>query len=77
MTSQLNYLFVQHRHIELVYRAEQARLAREAHAAGSAPSSPWKLRRLLAPPRLRAARVAPAVTQASLGASQACVRCDT
>ena len=28
MTSQLNYLIVQQRHIELVYRAEHARLAK-------------------------------------------------
>ena len=60
MTTQLNYLVAQHRHIELVYRAEQARLAAEARAAGSAPSPRWNLGRLLAPRRLRAARLAAA-----------------
>ncbi len=30
MTSQLNYLIVQQRHIELAHRAEQARLADDA-----------------------------------------------
>ena len=33
MTSQLTYLIAQQRHIELAYRAEQARLAGDARAA--------------------------------------------
>ena len=46
MTSQLNYLIVQQRHIEFAYRAEQARLADQARAARSAFSP----RRLCPPP---------------------------
>ena len=77
MSSQLNYLIVQHRHTELVRRAEQSRLAGEARAAVSAPSPPGNLGRLLAPRRLRAAGLAGSAQPASLGPSQECVRCDT
>lgn len=83
MTSQLNYLIVQRRHIEPAHRAEQARLAKETHPAGS-PSSPrWDLaqllapRRLLAQRRLRAAGLAAAATQARSAPPQQCLRCDT
>ena len=77
MNSQLNCLIVQHRHVELVYRAEQSRLAGEARAAVSAPSPRWNLGGLLAPRRLRAAGLAAAARPARLGPSQECVRCDT
>jgi hypothetical protein len=77
MTTQLNYLIVQHRHVELVYRAEQSRLAGEARAAVSAPSPRWNLGRLLAPRRLRAAGLAAAAQPARPGPPQAYVRCDT
>src|ERR1700756_876215 len=60
MTSHLIYLIVQHRHIELVRRAKQARLANEARAAGPASSPRWNIGRLLASRRLRAARLAAA-----------------
>jgi hypothetical protein len=77
MTSQLNYLIAQQRHIELAHRAEQARLATEARAAVSAPSPRWNLGRLLATRRLRAARLAAAARPASPGPPQECLRCDT
>ena len=68
MTSQLTYLIAQQKHIELAYRAEHARLAKETRPAGS-PSSPrWDLGWLLATRRLRAARLATAATR---------LRCDT
>lgn len=41
MTSQLNYLIAQQRQAELVYRAEQARLASEARLARSASAPRW------------------------------------
>ena len=41
MTSQLNYLIAQQRQAELVPRAEQARLASEAHLARAAPAPRW------------------------------------
>ena len=77
MSSQLNYLIVQQRHVELVYRAEQSRLVGEARAAVSASSRRWNLGRLLAPRRLRAAGLAAAARPASFGPSHDCVRCDT
>jgi hypothetical protein len=77
MTSQLNYLIAQQRHIELAHRAEQARLANEARAAVSAPSPRWNLGRLLATRRLRAARLAAAARQANPGPLPECLRCDT
>ena len=78
MNSQLNYLIAQQRHIELVYRAEQARLAGEARgAAGSAPSRRGNVARLLTPRWLAPARLAPAATQTTPGVSQECLRCDT
>ena len=77
MTTQLNNLIVQHRHIELVYRAEQARHAGEARAAVSAPSPRWNLGRLLAPHRLQAAGLAAAAQPVIPGPPQAYVRCDT
>ena len=77
MTSQLNYLIVQQRHIELACRSEQAFLAKETRPAGS-PSSPrWDLGWLLAPRRLRAAGLAAAATQARSAPPQPCLRCDT
>lgn len=77
MHSQLNYLIVQQRHIELACRAEHARLAAETHPARSAPSPRSKIGRLLAPRRLRAARLAAAAPLASPGPPQECLRCDT
>jgi hypothetical protein len=77
MTSQLNYLIAQQRHIELAHRSEQARLAGEAHAAASAPSPQWNLGRLLATRRLRAAGLAAAARPARPGPPQECLRCDT
>ena len=77
MTSQLNYLIAQQRHIELACRAEQARLANEARPAASASSPRWNIGRLLAPRRLRAARLAAAARQASPGPPHECPRCDT
>jgi hypothetical protein len=77
MTSQLNYLIVKQRHVELAHRAEQARLAGEARAAVSAPSPRWHLGRLLAPRRLRAAGLAAAAQPARPGPPQECVRWDT
>jgi hypothetical protein len=76
MTSQLNYLIVQQRHIELVCRAEQARLANETRPAGSASSPRSNIGRLLAPRRLSAARVAAAARQANPGPPKECLRCD-
>jgi hypothetical protein len=76
MNSQLLYLIVQQRHIELAYRAEQARLAGEARAAVSAPSRRGNLGRLLATRQLWATGLAPAATQASPGPPQECLRCD-
>ena len=77
MTSQLNYLIAQQRHIEFAYRAERARLAGEARAAESAPSPRWNLGRLLATPRLRAAGLTAAAQPATPGPQQECVKCDT
>jgi hypothetical protein len=77
MTSHLIYLIVQHRHIELVRRAKQARLANEARAAGPASSPRWNIGRLLASRRLRAARLAAAAPLASPGPPQECLICDT
>jgi hypothetical protein len=77
MTSHLIYLIVQHRHIELVRRAKQARLANEARAAGPASSPRWNIGRLLASQRLRAARLAAAAPLASPGTPQECMTCDT
>ena len=74
MTSQLNYLIAPQRHIELAYRAEQARLADDARVAGSAPSPRWSLGRLLATRRLRAAGSAAAARQANPGPPQECLR---
>ncbi len=72
MTSQLNYLIVQQRHIELAHRAEQARLADDARAAVSASSPRWNLGRLLATRRLRAARLATAVHPARPAPPKGC-----
>ena len=77
MTSQLNYLIVKQRHVELAHRAEQARLAGEARAAVSAPTPRWNLGRLLAPRRLRTAGLAAAAQPARPGPPQECVRWDT
>jgi hypothetical protein len=76
MNSHLIYLVIQHRHIEVVRRAEQARLANEARAAGQASSPRWKIGRLLAPRRLPAARLAAATPLASPGPPQECPTCD-
>src|SRR5947209_19989230 len=43
MNPQLNYLIAKDRQIEFAKRAEQARLAGEARAAGTAPSRRWHL----------------------------------
>ena len=67
MTSHLNYLIAQQRHIELARYAEQARLANDARPAGSASSPRWNLGRLLATRRLKAARVAAAARQRNPG----------
>ena len=77
MTSQLNYLIVQQRHIELVCRAEQGRLANETRPARSASSPHSNIGRLLAPRRLSAARVAAAAQPARPGPPQECARWDT
>ena len=77
MTPQLTYLIAHERHIELAYRAEQPRLAGQARAAGLARPPRWRVGRLLATRRRRAARVTPAATLASLGPPQECLRCDT
>jgi MFS family permease len=76
MTSQLNYLIVQQRHIELACRGEQARLANEARRAESASSPRWSIGRLLATRRLKAARVAATARHAVPGPPSECVRCD-
>ena len=77
MTSQLNYLIAQQRHIEFAYQAEQARLAGQARAAGSAPPPRWHFGRLLAPRMLRTAGLAAAAQPTRPGTPQRCVRCDT
>jgi hypothetical protein len=77
MISQLNYLIVQLRHIELVCRAEQARLANEIHPAGPASSPRWNIRRLLAPRPLRTPGLAAPAPLASPGPPQECLTCDT
>jgi hypothetical protein len=76
MNSQLIYLVIQHRHIEVVRRAEQARLANEARAASPASLPRWTIGRLLAPRRLRAARLAAAAPLATPGPPQECPTCD-
>ena len=76
MTPQLNYLVVQQRHIELACRAEHARLAKK-YGAEPASSPCWNIRRLLAPRRLRTARLAAAAAQASPAPPPECLRCDT
>ena len=76
MTSQLNYLIVQQRHIELAYRTEQARLVGEARPAVSAPPPRWNLGWRLATRRLRAAHLSAAAHQAKPGPKE-CLRCDT
>ena len=76
MTSQLNYLIVQQRHIELACRAEHARLAGEVRRAELASSTRRNIGRLLAPRRLRAARLAAAAAQASPGPPPECLRCE-
>jgi hypothetical protein len=76
MTSQLNYLIVQHRHIELVCHADQTRLANELRPAGPASSPRWNIRRLLAPRQLQAARSATAASHARPGPPQKCLRCE-
>ena len=76
MTSQLNYLIVQHRHIELDCRAEQARLANELSPAGPAYSPRWNIRRLLAPRRLRTPRLAATAPLASPEPPQECRTCE-
>ena len=77
MHSQLNYLIVQQRHIELACRAEHARLAAETHPARSASSPRSELGWLLASRRPRAARPAQAGAQASPGPTQECLTCAT
>jgi hypothetical protein len=77
MTSQLSYLIAQQSHIELSCRAEQARLANEARTLASPASTRRRhIGRLLAPRRLRAARLAAAVAQASPGPPHECLSCD-
>jgi hypothetical protein len=77
MTSQLDYLVVQQRHIELTCRAKHARVASEVRRAELTSSPCWNIGRLLAPRRLRAARLAAAAAQASPGPAQECLRCGT
>jgi hypothetical protein len=77
MTSELNYLIIQHRHTELECRAEQARLANEARTAGPASAPRWDVGRLLAARRLRAARLTAAAPVASPGPPQEYLTCDT
>jgi hypothetical protein len=77
MTPQLNYLVVQQRHIELTCRAEHARLANEVRRAELASLPCWKIGRLLAPRRLRAARLAAPAAQASPAPAPECLRCGT
>jgi hypothetical protein len=76
MTSQLNYLIVKQRHVELAHRAEQARLAGEARRAASASSPRWNIGRLLSTRRLKAARVTAAAQHGMPGPSPECLRCD-
>ena len=77
MTSQLNYLIIQQRHIQLVCRADYARLANELRLAGPASSSRWNIGRLLAPGRLRTADLAAAARPTRPGPPQECLRSDT
>lgn len=77
MTSQLNYLIAEQRHIELARRAEQVRLANATRPAGSASSPRWSISWLLAPWRLSAARAAAAAPHASPAPPQESLRCDT
>jgi hypothetical protein len=76
MSSQLTYLIAQQRQTELACHAEQARLAHEVRAAGSASSPRWNIGRLLAPRRLRAERMAAAARQGNPGPPAQCLRCD-
>lgn len=81
MSSQLNYLIAQQRHAELARSAEQARLANQARLdQARLPASPSSPRRyigwLLAPRRLRAARLAAAARRANPGPPQEGLRCD-
>ena len=76
MSPQLNYFIVQQKQSELVYRAEQAWLVREARAAESAQPRRSNLGRLIAPRRLGAAGLAAATQPASPG-PQECVRGET
>ena len=77
MNPQLNYLIAKDRQIEFAKRAEQARLAGEARAAGTAPSRRWHLGGLLATRWLRAAGLVAAAQPTRTGPPQECVRCDT
>jgi hypothetical protein len=77
MTSQLHYLIAQQSHIEVFCRAEQARLADEARTLASPSAQRRQIGRLLAPRRLRAARLAAAGAQASQRPPHKCLSCDT
>jgi hypothetical protein len=75
MNSQLNYLIAQQRIAEFACRAEQARLASQARAARSA-STRCYVGFLLAPRRLKAARMAAAGQQTNLACAEQCLRCE-
>lgn len=76
MHTHLNYLVAQQRRIELICRAEQARLATETRAGGSASSPRWDIGRLLARRRLRAAHLSAAARHAGPGTPHECLGCD-
>jgi hypothetical protein len=76
MNSQLTHLVVQQRHLELVRRAEEARLPNQARTAVSAPSRRWNLGRLVATRRPRAAGLAAAAQPATPGPPQECLSCN-
>ena len=77
MNPQFNYLMVQQKQRELAYRAERARLGREARAAVSAQPRRSNLGRLIASWRRGAASLAAAAQPASPGPPQQCVRCES
>ena len=77
MTSQLNYLIVQQRHIEFAYRAEQARLADQARAARSTFSPRHYVRRLRATHWLQARHPAAAAGNTTAVSLRGDLRCDT
>jgi MFS family permease len=77
MNPQLIYLIVQQKQCELAYRAEQARLGREARAASSVRPRRSDLVRLVASWRLGAAGRAASAQPAGPGGPRDCGRCET